>query len=67
LQVPSQAAGKPQKELLLMASMADVPHQAWNVRPTRSGHPSTPPWKAFFIPENIPVRLKAGAFFRFDE
>jgi len=26
LQVPSTAAGKPQKELLLMASMGDVPH-----------------------------------------
>ena len=43
LQPPSPISGKPQKELLLMASMGNVPHAARNVMPIRSGHPSNPP------------------------
>jgi hypothetical protein len=43
LQPPLPVSGKPQKELLLMASMGNVPHAALNVMPIHSGHFSNPP------------------------
>ena len=66
LQPPSPVSGKPQKELLLMASMGDVPHAARNVMSVSSGHPGilVPPEKGHFNPENALLTLKTPPLFQ---
>ena len=39
LKPPSPISDKPQEELLLMASMGDMPNMTWNVMPVGPSHP----------------------------